>query len=100
VIKKMYYAKDKFTLQGFVKSAQKGKMYSALLLNKETKKIIKVSFGDSKMENYSDLTGLNLYPKLIHGDKKRQKSFQARSKGFLKDGYFSPAFFSYYYLWA
>ena len=95
----MYYEQDKFKLQGFEKSNRKDKMYNAILLNKDTMKIIKVPFGDSNMGNYTDKTGLNMYPHLIHSDKKRRKAFQNRFHHFLRDGFYSPSFFSYYYLW-
>lgn len=95
----MYYDKDDYKLKGFEKSNTKGKMYDALLEDKKTKKIVRVPFGDNSMGNYGDKTGLNLYPKLIHGDEKRRKAFQDRFKGFLKKGFYSPGFFSYYILW-
>jgi len=95
----MYYLKSEYNLQGFRKSTRKGKMYDALLINKDTGKIIKVPFGDSTMGNYQDKTGLNLYPQLIHGDKKRRSAFQSRFKHFLKDGYYSPGDFSFRILW-
>ena len=83
----------------FEKSNRAGKMYNAIIKDKKTSRIIKIPFGDNKMENYRDVTGLNLYPSLIHGDEKRRANYKARHKGFVKDGYYSPGFFSYYYLW-
>ena len=58
------------------------------------------------MEHYKDSTGLGLYSKYDHGDKKRRDKYRARhSKIFLKDG--SPAYkdkeqsayYSWVYLW-
>ena len=95
----MYYKKKDYKLLGYEKATTKGKMYNALLQRKKDNKIISVPFGDDKMENYHDLTGLNLYPHLIHGDEKRRKLFRARHKGYLKQGYYSPSYFSYYILW-
>jgi len=95
----VYYTKTDHKLIGFQKARRRNTMYNALLQRKSDKKIIRIPFGDSTMENYQDLTGLNLYPHLIHGDKERRRRFRARHKGFLKDGYYSPAYFSYYYLW-
>ena len=95
----MYYKKTDYKLLGYDRSKRKGKMYDALLERKKDKKIIRVPFGDATMENYRDLTGLNLYPQLIHNDEKRRKSFRARHKGYLKNGYYSPSYFSYYILW-
>ena len=93
-----YYSKKDYKLLGFRKSNVKGKMYYALLENKQTKRLTRVHFG-SMMENYRDITGLNAYPHLIHGDKARRKAYRARHKGYLKDGYYSPSHFSFYYLW-
>lgn len=94
-----YYSKKDYKLLGFEKSNKKDKMYNALLENKKNGRITRVSFGHNKYENYRDITGLNAYPHLIHGDKNRRKSFRARHKGYLKTGFYSPSFFSYYYLW-
>jgi len=94
-----YYDMKDWNFEGFIKSNKKGKMYSAILKNKNNGKIKKLDFGDSTMQNYRDITGLNLYPHLIHNDKRRRRLFQARHKGFLKKNMFSPSFFSYYFLW-
>ena len=89
-----------YKLLGFEKSKRKGKMYTAILENKKTGKLItSLHFGASNCENYQDRTGLNAYPKLIHGDTKRRKNYRARHKNTLKSGYYSPGYFSYYYLW-
>jgi hypothetical protein len=95
----VYYSKKEYKLLSYESSHRKNKMYNAVLQNKKTLKSVKVPFGDNKMENFRDATGLNLYPRLIHGDAKRRKNFRARHKGYLKDGYYSPSFFSYYILW-
>lgn len=95
----VYYKKTQYKLLGYEKAKRKRKMYNALLERKQDKKIIRVPFGDNKMENYHDKTGLNLYPHLIHGDKERRRRFRLRSKGYIKIGYYSPGFFSYYVLW-
>ena len=67
--------------------------------NPKKSELAKVPFGDKRFENYWDLTGLNLYPQLNHGDKERRKRYRKRHKVYLKKGYYSPGFFSYYYLW-
>ena len=94
----MYYSKKEYKLLGYRKSKTKNKMYDAILENKKTKKIYYVPFG-SMMENYRDLTGLFLYPQLIHGNKERRRLYRARAKGKVKDGYYSPSWFSYHILW-
>jgi hypothetical protein len=95
----MYYSTKDFTFIKFVKSNTKNKMYDAIIQSKATKKVKRLPFGLSTMGNYRDITGLNLYPNLIHNDPVRRKSFKARFKNILKDGYYSPGYFSYYYLW-
>ena len=94
-----YYLKRDYKLLGFKKSSNKDKMYYALLENKQNKKLVRVHFGHNKMGNYRDITGLNAYPHLIHGDDKRRKAYRARAIGQVKDGYYSSSFFSYYFLW-
>ena len=68
-----YYSKKDYKIFGYQRSKTKNKMYDALLLKKGSDKLIRVPFGDNSMGNYQDKTGLNLYPKLIHDDKKRRK---------------------------
>ena len=94
-----YYKKIEFKLLGYRKSKTKYKKYDAILENKKTKKIYYVPFGDNRYENYKDKTGLNLYPHLIHGDKKRQIAYRRIHFKDLKDGYYSPGWFSYFILW-
>ena len=97
-----YYPKSNFRLLGFQKSNKKNKMYDALIMNKHLQninKVIFIPFGDKNYQNYHDLTGLNKYPNLIHGEEKRRNAYRARAKHNLKDGYFSPSYFSYFYLW-
>ena len=95
----MYYDKREYRLDGFEKSRTKGKMYDGILHNIKTGRKTRVPFGDSTMENYGDKTGLNLYPKLIHSDEKRRTAFHSRARGFVRDGFYSPGFFSLTLLW-
>ena len=95
----VYYKKTDYKLLGYRKSKTKHKKYDAILENKTTKTIHTVPFGDKKYSNYRDLTGLNLYPNLLHGDKKRRILYRARHKKDLKEGYYSPGYFSYFILW-
>ncbi len=95
----VYYKKSDYKLLGYEKSTRKNKMYDAILQKKSDNKIIRVPFGDIRYENYQDLTGLNLYQHLIHGDKERRKRYQNRHKVFLRNGYYSPSYFSYFILW-
>lgn len=98
----MFYSKKNHILFGFRKSRTKHKMYDAMLIPKRKGRknsVIYIPFGDKRYQNYHDKTGLNLYPKLIHGDAKRRKSYRARHKKHIRVGFYSPAFFSFYYLW-
>ena len=95
----VYYKKSDHKIFGYQKSKTKGKMYDALLLKTGSPKLIRVPFGSSIHENFHDKTGLNLYPHLIHSDKKRRKNYRSRAKGKVKEGYYSPSWFSYYILW-
>ena len=94
-----YYNMKEYNLIGYRKSERKNKMYDAVIENKKNKKMKYVPFGDSRYENYHDLTKLNLYPHLTHGDVKRRRLYRARHKKDLKNGYYSPGHFSYYILW-
>lgn len=94
----VYYDKKMNKLIGFDRSRKRNKMYDALLLSKENE-VIRVPFGDKRFENYQDKTELNLYPNLIHGDRERRKRYHSRHRVYLKDGYYSPSYFSFHYLW-
>ena len=94
-----YYPMDEYRLLGFEKSNRPGKMYKAIIEHKKNKRQVSIHFGDSRMENYTDKTGLDLYPNLIHGDKKRRDRYISRHSGFIKKGYYSPSYFSMEYLW-
>jgi len=66
----------------YVKSSNSKKMYDAIYTSREDpNKTKKISFGDPKMENYQDKTGLNAYPNLSHGDKVRRRNFRNRFSG-------------------
>ena len=93
------YDMKEYKLLGFEKSRVKDKMYAAILENKLTGRERIVNFGSKSYENYRDKTGLNLYPQLIHGDSKRRALYRARHKNNVHSGFYSPAYFSYYYLW-
>ena len=95
----VYYNMKSYKLVGFRKSNRTGKKYDGIIENKTTKKKSYIPFGALGYENYHDKTDLNLYPNLIHGDKKRRKSYKARHVRHLKVNFFSPSYFSFYYLW-
>ena len=92
-----YYKKTEYKLLGYRKSKRKNAKYDAILENKTTKKLKYVPFGDVRYSNFRDLSGLNLYK--THNDPNRRKLYRARHKHYLKSGYYSPSYFSYYILW-
>ena len=94
-----YYSMADYDLIGFEKSTRPGKMYAAIIEHNKNKKRVKIHFGDSKMQNYTDKTGLDAYPNLIHGDKKRRDRYISRHSGFIRKGYYSPGYYSMEYLW-
>ena len=95
----MYYPKTEYRLVRYEKSRRKEKMYDAILKNKQTGRETRVPFGDNTMQNYHDKKGLNLYPHLIHGNKKRRENYRKRAGGKVKEEYYSPSYFSFYVLW-
>ena len=94
-----YKKMSEYTFKGFRNSTRKGKKYDAILKNKKTDRVTHMPFGSNINEQYRDSTGLGLYSNKNHLDKKRQKSYKARHKGFLRKGYYSPGYFSLFYLW-
>lgn len=85
----------------FKKSTRKHKKYMV-----KSPKGVWVHFGDSRMEQFKDSTGLGIYSNKDHGDKIRRKSYLARAKGIKnKEGkltYNDPESANYYsvkYLW-
>jgi hypothetical protein len=93
----VYYLKKDYKLVGYQQATNPKKKYQAILENKNDKKIVKVPFGASAYSNFHDLTGLHLYK--THGDSKRRNLYRARHKKDLKEGYYSPGYFSYHILW-
>lgn len=75
------------------------KMYTAVLKQRRGDRIVRLNFGDRRYENYTDRTGLKAFPELIHGDNKRRESYKKRHQVFIKEGFYSPGYFSMNYLW-
>ena len=95
----VYLSMEDYKLLGFRKSQKQYKKYDAILKNINNDKIKYMPFGDNRYENFRDLTGLDLYPEKIHNDNKRRKLYKSRHRHFLKSGFYSPAFFSFFFLW-
>ena len=86
-----------YSLLGFEPSHRKLKKYDAILQNKKTKEKIRVPFGDKRYENFTDKTGLDLYP--THSDPVRRARYRKRHRGYLRKGFYSPGWFSWNMLW-
>ena len=90
------------TLVGFRKSSTKNAKYDAII--SDSGKIRYVPFGDNRYQHYHDRIGL--YSNLNHNDLKRRDEYRKRHSAIkTKDGklayqqLYSPAYFSFYYLW-
>ena len=82
----------------FEKSHIKNKKYNAVIMNKKTKKLRRIPFGDSRFEQYRDSTGLGLYSHKNHLSEKRRKSYRARHLKTSKNK-FSSSYFAFNFLW-
>ena len=85
-----------YKLLGFEKGTG-NKKYNALLQDKKTKQIKKISFGDIRYQQYKDNV-LGLYSHLDHNDIKRKNNYRTRHKHDKLNEY-SAGHFSYYWLW-
>ena len=94
----VYLKMTEYTFKGFRRSPRKFKKYDAILKNKKTDRVTHMPFGDMRYSQYKD-TALGIYSSKNHLDKTRQKSYKARHKGFLRKGYYSPSYFSWFFLW-
>jgi hypothetical protein len=94
-----YYKVGEWIFLGFRKSKTRFKKYDAILKHVRTGKIKYLPFGDARYEQYQDLTGLDKYPHLNHGDSERRRRYRKRHRVYLRSGYYSPSYFSWHYLW-
>ena len=95
----MYYSMGEYDLIDFEKSHLPKKKYNAILANKKTGREVKIPFGARGMEQYKDLTPLGLYKNYNHYDDERRRRFIKRMKGFVRKGFYSPAWLSIKFLW-
>lgn len=94
-----YFRMGEWSFLGFRKSRKRFKMYDAILKHVRTGRIKYLSFGDSRYQSYHDLTGLDAYPHLVHGDSERRRRYRRRHRAYLRSGFYSPGYFSWHYLW-
>lgn len=93
------YSRKEYKFVKFEKSDRKGKKYNAVLENRETKRQVKVPFGDSNLPQYKDSTGLGLYSKKDTLDKNKRKQFRARFSALKQKSDFKNYYSSMYYSW-
>jgi hypothetical protein len=93
------YLVDDYDIVRFRKSKTKNKKYDALIQNKRNDKIYIIPFGHPDYQQYRDSTGLGLYSNLDHNDKARRALFRLRHRVNYDNKYYSPAYFSWNFLW-
>lgn len=83
-----------------------GNKYKADVYDADARLIASSLFGSAYYEQYKDRTPLKLWSNFDHLDENRRRRYRQRhSKILLKDGRpaytvpYTPAYFSYYYLW-
>lgn len=95
-----YFHKTEWGVIKIYPSDSKYKKYSTVLKNNETGKTRLLHWGDSRYPQYKDTTGFQTYTHLDHLDNDRKKRYIKRHRHFIKEGYFSPGYFSMKYLWS
>jgi hypothetical protein len=93
-----YLIMDDYELIGFIESKIIDKKYTAILKNKFNNKIKKIHFGNLSY-HFRDRTGLNIYSFLDSNDLYLQDIWRAKNLHRIKDGFFSPTYFSLNYLY-
>jgi len=74
------------------------KKYNAILQNRETKREVKVPFGDRNLPQYRD-TALGLYKSKDTLDKNKRRQFRARFSGLKQSQNWNKEFTSLYFSW-
>ena len=92
-----YYPMSQWRVLAIQPSDAKHKKYRAVLVS--GKKTVTLNFGDSRYDQYKDQTGHGLYSHKDHLDPKRRAAYIARHSGYIKQGFYSPGYFSIRYLW-
>lgn len=94
----MYYKISDYRFLKFEKSGKLGKKYNAILERIKDGKQVKIPFGALGYQQYKD-NALGLYSKFDHNDKERRERYKARHNIYLREGFYSPEYFSWFYLW-
>ena len=93
-----YLVKD-YDIIRFERSNTKNKKYNAIIQHKRNDKTYTIPFGDKRYQQYRDTTGLGLYSNLDHNDNARRALFKLRHRVHYNDKEYSPAYFSWNFLW-
>jgi hypothetical protein len=91
----MYYPMTEWKLLKFEVSDNPKKKYQAIISNGLHTK--KVPFGAMGYQQFRDKIGL--YTVYDHKDEARRDRYRARHMGTIREGFFSPGYFSMAYLW-
>ena len=87
------------------------KKYTAVVMNKQTKKTRKIHFGDRRYQQYKDRVALGLYTRKNHGTRKRMQRYFLRHSGIKhranaikkekikSNGFYNAKILSHEYLW-
>jgi len=95
----------------FKRGTRKGKKYTVIVQDKQTKKTRILHFGAVGYQQYKDRTPLKLYAKYNHDDISRMHNYYSRHSGIAQrgaainkefknsSGYYTPKLLSHIYLW-
>ena len=95
----------------FMRGTSKGKKYTAIVENRQTRKQRRINFGAIGYQQYKDRTPLGLYNKGNHSDRKRMENYFNRHSGTKNrgeairkekrksKGYYNPKILSHEFLW-
>ena len=90
---------NKYTFHEFQKSIYREYMYQAVIVHKRKNKSKYVPFGKINRKIYRDMTGLNLYPKMVTNDKKTREKWRRMHMGRIPHRY-SSLWFEKKYLYS
>ena len=93
-----YYPIAKWKLITFEISINPHKMYEAVIQNRVTGIHKRIPFGNVRKKYYTDKTGLDAYDESIHRNSMLKELYQKRNKRYLKSGYYSSGYFTWWYL--
>lgn len=93
-----FYPQNEYKFLRFEPSHLKTKKYDAILMNRKTRKEVRMPFGAKAYQQFKDKTSLKLYQHQDHGDKKRRLNYISRHQNDINKPY-SASWFSLKYLW-